>query len=149
MRRSAAAGALAAGLALGPAAGARAPAATPAVAGGPAVAGARRAAAARVGSGPARLLVTATEFRLSLSRPVLQRGRAIVELANRGQDGHDLVVRRLSPSGHETGVVRRLAEVRAGGLGTLRTRLPAGRYVLFCSLPGHRAAGMHARLRVR
>lgn len=101
------------------------------------------------GSPPARLLVTATEFRLGLSRATVTAGPAIVQLANRGQDGHDLVLRRLDARGRESGPRRALPETAAGGLATRALTLPPGGYVLFCSLPGHRALGMHARLRVR
>ncbi len=98
---------------------------------------------------PARLLTTATEFRLALSRTTLTAGPALVQLANRGEDGHDLVLRRLGPSGGPTGPAARAPEVAPGALATLRVTLRPGRYLLFCSLPGHRAAGMQARLRVR
>lgn len=107
------------------------------------------AAGAGTAGSPARLLVTATEFRLGLSRATVTAGPAIVQLANRGQDGHDLVLRRLDARGRESGPRRALPETAAGGLATRALTLPPGRYVLFCSLPGHRALGMHARLRVR
>lgn len=98
---------------------------------------------------PARLLVTATEFRFALSRATLRPGRAILQLADRGEDAHDLVLRRLDARGREHGVRRTLAETQPGAVTTRTFTLPAGRYVLFCSLPGHRRRGMQARLRVR
>ena len=45
---------------------------------------------------PARLLVYAQEWSLWPSRPSVHAGRVIVQLWNRGQDAHDLRVRRLS-----------------------------------------------------
>ncbi len=107
------------------------------------------------GAGPsataaARLLVTATEFRFTLSRSALAAGPAIVQLSNRGQDRHDLVIRRLSRRGRQIGAAPRGAPQAAPGAVLERAyRLPPGRYVVFCSLPGHRRAGMQARLVVR
>ncbi len=101
-------------------------------------------------AGPARLLVTATEYRFALSRSALVAGPAIVQLSNRGQDAHDLVVRRLSRSGRQVGAAPARAPQAAPGTVLERTyRLTPGRYVLFCSLPGHRRAGMQARITVR
>ena len=44
---------------------------------------------------PARLQVGAEEFRYSLSRQSIKAGPAIVELANFGEDEHDLRLRRV------------------------------------------------------
>lgn len=98
---------------------------------------------------PGRLLVTATEFRLALSRATLPAGRAIVQLSDRGQDPHDLVARRLDRHGRPTGPAQPVPLARPGTVSTARLTLRAGRWLLFCSLPGHRARGMQARLRVR
>jgi hypothetical protein len=94
---------------------------------------------------PARLLVSASEFRFTLSRSRIQRGRAIVQLLNRGEDDHDLRLRRISRNGNP---VARWAITRPGDLSQLSLRLSPGRYRLWCSLPGHRAAGMSTALRV-
>jgi hypothetical protein len=92
---------------------------------------------------PARVLVEATEFRFTLSRTTVKPGRAIIQLAIRGEDPHDLrVVRR----GAATASV---AETLPGGVGEWRGRLKRGRWTLYCSLPGHRKAGMRATLTVR
>jgi hypothetical protein len=89
---------------------------------------------------PARLLVQSTEFHLALSRTRLRAGIAVIELSNRGEDPHDLRIR-----GRRGGV----RETVAGGLGQWRTHLRPGRYVLYCSLPGHERLGMRAVLTVR
>lgn len=91
---------------------------------------------------PARVMVEAREFSLGLSRTVLTAGPAIVQLAVRGEDGHDLAI-----SGG--GSVRRIAETRPGRTADWRGTLKKGRYRLYCTLPGHQAAGMRATLRVR
>jgi hypothetical protein len=106
----------------------------------PAAADARRRAPA-----PARLLVEAREFDLTLSRPALAAGPAIIQLAVRGEDAHDLRIARADGRG----AVRAIAETRSGETADWRGTLKRGRYRLFCSLPGHEAAGMRAALRVR
>jgi hypothetical protein len=93
---------------------------------------------------PARLLVEAREFTLTLSRAKLKSGRAIVQLANRGEDPHDLRLARIR--GHRGG---RIGETLPGEVGEWTGRLRRGRYRLYCTLEGHRAAGMRATLRVR
>lgn len=106
--------------------------------------------ASRAAAPPARAMVTATEFRFALSRTTLPAGRALVQLANRGQDAHDLVLRRLDRHGHvvSTASARPVATL-PGGVTTVAVTLRPGRYMLFCSLPGHRARGMQAHLTVR
>lgn len=93
---------------------------------------------------PGRLLVTAREWSLSLSRPKLDSGKAIVDLYNYGEDPHDL---RLQRGGSKR--VYKFAEVEPGEGGRLEMKLRrASRYRLWCSLPNHAELGMKARLRV-
>jgi hypothetical protein len=93
---------------------------------------------------PARVQVSADEFRYALSRPAFRSGPAIVELVNYGEDEHDLRLRRVG--GTRT---YRIGTVRPGAVGTLEARLRPGRFVLWCSLADHRSRGMTARLDVR
>jgi hypothetical protein len=92
----------------------------------------------------ARLGVTAREWSLVLSRPVLAAGPAIVELQNLGEDAHNLRIERVDGSGAPLSVP--LAE--AGKVESGSGSLAAGRYKVYCALPGHDAAGMHATLDV-
>jgi hypothetical protein len=112
------------------------------------VAAAVPAAAGAAARAPARLMVEAREFSLILSRPVLKAGPAIVQLAVRGEDGHDL---RLVPLGRGArgAHARAIPETRPGETADWRGRLSRGRWKLYCSLPGHEQAGMRAVLRVR
>ena len=89
---------------------------------------------------PARLLVEATEFHYTLSRTTLRAGRAVIQLAIRGEDPHDLRIARVHV---------RIPETLPGGVGEWSGRLKRGRYKLYCSLPGHQKAGMRAYIRVR
>jgi hypothetical protein len=96
---------------------------------------------------PSRLLVSADEYRLTLSRERLAAGRAIVQLLNRGEDDHDLRLRRIV-SGRSPAEAVRLEVAAPGKLVERTVRLRRGRYRLWCSLPGHRRLGMRALLRV-
>ena len=105
-------------------------------------------AVAAVGSrsrAPSRLLVSGDEYSLTLSRKSLNRGPALIQFLNRGEDPHDLRLRRIGASASHT---ISAPEVRPGGLVELDPHLRAGRYRLWCSLPGHSRRGMHALLRV-
>jgi hypothetical protein len=93
---------------------------------------------------PARLGVTAKEFRFSLSRTTLKRGPAVIELDNFGEDVHDLRLRRIG--GTRT---YGLAVTKPGERRELDVRLRPGVYRLWCSVADHRARGMYARFRVR
>jgi hypothetical protein len=104
----------------------------------PASSGARRPA-------PARVQVVAEEFSLALSRRTLRAGPAIVELANFGEDPHDLKLRR-QVRGAPTLTI---PEVEPGRQAQLRARLAPGRFALWCSLADHRQRGMRAFLTVR
>jgi plastocyanin len=89
----------------------------------------------------ARLGVTAREWSLVLSRSTLAAGRAIVQLKNIGEDAHNLRIESAS-----TSLDVPLAE--SGEVQEVDGTLPAGDYKVYCSLPGHEAAGMRARLTV-
>jgi hypothetical protein len=101
-------------------------------------------ASAPAAPAPSRLLVESREFNLVLSRSWVKRGTAIVQLANRGEDPHDLRWRRVGRRGGG-----RIAETLPGEVGEWEGRLRRGRYRLWCTLEGHRRLGMRATLRVR
>jgi hypothetical protein len=93
---------------------------------------------------PARVQVVAKEFSLALSRPWVKAGPAIVELANFGQDPHDLRLQRLGGA-----KVYGTPVVQPGAVYDLSLRLLPGRYRLWCSLGDHRARGMVTTLVVK
>jgi hypothetical protein len=101
-------------------------------------------ASAPAAPAPSRLLVESREFNLVLSRSSVKAGDAIVQLVNRGEDPHDLRLRRVG--GRASGAI---AETLPGELGEWEGRLRRGRYRLWCTLEGHRDLGMRAVLRVR
>lgn len=93
---------------------------------------------------PARVQVVAQEFRFSLSRQTVKAGWAVIELANMGQDAHDLVLLRADGS-----PVLRWPTAQPGAVVDRRVKLRKGLYRLICSVANHRALGMVATLRVR
>ena len=106
-------------------------------------------AAAPAEAAPARMLVTADEWSLVLSRRKVKAGVVELQLYNRGEDAHDLAARRIARDGERVGRTFRVRETRPGDLGEATWRLNSGKYSLWCTLPGHRAAGMRATLRAR
>ncbi len=100
--------------------------------------------AAPAAAAPSRLLVEAREFNLTLSRAKLKPGTAIVQLANRGEDPHDLRITRIGK-----GKRGAIAKTSPGEVGEWEGRLRKGRYRLTCTIEGHTALGMKAYLRVR
>jgi hypothetical protein len=92
---------------------------------------------------PARVQVVAQEFSYSLSRTKVRAGRVIVELVNRGQDTHDLDMRRIGGTR-----IFRFPDVQPGQVVDREWRLAPGRYKLWCAVADHNERGMHAVLRV-
>jgi plastocyanin len=90
---------------------------------------------------PARVQVVAQEYSFGLSRLHVTAGSAVIELANFGQDPHDLRVQR-NGSRHIAG----LGDVTPGKRGELTLRLAPGRYSFWCSIADHRQLGMRATL---
>ncbi|HTU97415.1 MAG TPA: hypothetical protein VMF14_16330 [Solirubrobacteraceae bacterium] len=99
------------------------------------------------GRAPSRLLVYAQEWSLWPSRPSVKPGTVIVQLWNRGQDAHDLRVRRLR-HGAMVGRAQGEAVTQSGKLSQATWHLSAGTYELYCSMPGHLKKGMHTRITV-
>lgn len=103
---------------------------------------------AEVETPPARLLVYAQEWSLWPSRSTVKPGRVIVQLWNRGQDAHDLRIRRLDRRGIMVGRTQGVGVTDSGQIRQATWHLSKGAYELYCSMPGHMKLGMHARLRV-
>lgn len=106
-------------------------------------------ATATTRSAPARMLVYAQEWSLWASRPTVPHGTLIVQVWNRGQDAHDVHIRRLGGHGRLVGRAQRVDTTLSGARSQATWHLRAGRYELYCSLPGHYQLGMHTVLLVR
>jgi hypothetical protein len=94
-------------------------------------------------SGPARVQVTALEFEYRLSRLRVPEGKLLLELANFGEDEHDLALRRVGGT-----KVFALPKTLPGERRTVVLRLRPGRYRLWCRVGDHAVRGMYASLRV-
>jgi uncharacterized cupredoxin-like copper-binding protein len=95
--------------------------------------------------GPARATSIGTSLKESsviLGRLSAPHGKIKFVVHNYGQDDHDLVVRRHGVQYAATG------RIASGGDATLTVTLKRGTYNVYCSLPGHRQAGMWVKLRV-
>ena len=92
---------------------------------------------------PTRIQVTGREFGLVLSRLRLPTGPSIVQFVNRGEDDHDLRFRRVGGT-----YTYRVPVTRPGSYTNVNARFYRGTYRFWCSLPGHREAGMTASLSV-
>jgi hypothetical protein len=90
--------------------------------------------------------VTAKEFSLLLSRPVVDHGRVGIQLRNAGEDPHNLqIAREDSP----LAVLLGFPTLPPDENDRRFEDLTPGRYVLWCSLEGHQALGMSTTLDVR
>jgi plastocyanin len=87
-----------------------------------------------------RFDVTATEMRYTPSGIAVAAGDVPVVLQNRGTVIHDLRIE---------GKPSLLLEASSGQTSTATWPLAKGRYRFYCSIPGHRAAGMEGVLEVR
>lgn len=92
--------------------------------------------------GPTRdtLELEATEMRFDPKTIAVAAGRVPVVLRNAGIVVHDLRIE---------GKPRFLVEAWPGQTGTATWELAEGRYQIYCSIEGHRAAGMEGLLEVR
>jgi nitrite reductase (NO-forming) len=82
--------------------------------------------------------VTEKEFKISLAPSALHAGPVTFQIKNTGALAHDLAI--------VGGPKSRL--IPAGGTGTLTTTLKAGPVELYCSVPGHKQAGMDVKTTV-
>lgn len=92
--------------------------------------------------GPTRdvLELDASEFRYDPENIAVEAGRVPVVLRNVGLVIHDLRIE---------GKPTFLVEAKAGETATATWDLPEGRFEIYCSIEGHRAAGMEGILEVR
>ena len=83
--------------------------------------------------------VSESEFKIVLSSTQLKAGPITFEAKNDGRIPHDLAIK-------QTGDKTKL--IQPGGTAELKVTLKAGTYELYCSVPGHEAAGMKLNITV-
>jgi uncharacterized cupredoxin-like copper-binding protein len=91
---------------------------------------------------PRTITVSGTEFAFALSATELEPGSYVFELRNEGQLGHDLAIE--GPGIDET----KTPVIDPGATAELDVELESGAYELWCTVPGHRDAGMEAEVSV-
>lgn len=87
---------------------------------------------------------TPLPYRIKLSATAIDCGRVIVEQQNVGEDPHDLVVKKTG----DLSTSFFFAPLDPGLTARQDLDLTRGSWVLYCSLPGHREAGMERTLTV-
>ena len=91
---------------------------------------------------PKSVPVTETEFKISLPQESLSPGRYTFDLKNDGQTQHDLVVNGPGVDDEKTPVID------GGETAKLTVELKSGTYEFYCSVPGHKQAGMDVKVNV-
>jgi uncharacterized cupredoxin-like copper-binding protein len=94
-------------------------------------------------SGGRTVPVSESEFKIEVPAKKLPPGKFTFTVRNAGKIQHDLVVRGSGVKG-----TAKTPLLNAGQSRKLTVTLAAGTYTLYCSVPGHRAAGMVAKLTV-
>ena len=82
--------------------------------------------------------VTETEFKITLATSTLKAGPVTFDIKNVGKIQHDVAI----VGGPKTKLIN------PGGTATLTTTLKSGPLELYCTVPGHKAAGMDLKLTV-
>jgi uncharacterized cupredoxin-like copper-binding protein len=83
--------------------------------------------------------VSETEFKITLASTNLKAGEITFEAKNDGKIPHDLAIK---------GTSDKTELISPGGTAELKVTLKAGKYELFCTVPGHEAAGMKLNITV-
>ena len=91
---------------------------------------------------PRSVPVKESEFKIELPSTSLSPGNYTFDLTNDGHIGHDLVV-------DGPGVIDKKTPVIDGGkTAKLTVELKSGTYDFYCSVPGHKQAGMDVKVKV-
>jgi uncharacterized cupredoxin-like copper-binding protein len=101
---------------------------------------------AAVTRGPSTVVMTDYEFH---PRDVRVRRGETLTVLNEGGIAHNLKVERGPNARRETDELAGTSSFLKGDSEQLRIDLPPGKYVLVCTVPGHREIGMTGTLTVR
>jgi len=91
---------------------------------------------------PKIVAVTEVEFKIELPSTTVAPGTYTFDLTNKGQVGHDLVFNGPGVDNEKTPVID------PGKTAKLTVDLKTGTYDVYCSVPGHKQAGMDVKLKV-
>ncbi|HEX3669014.1 MAG TPA: plastocyanin/azurin family copper-binding protein [Acidimicrobiia bacterium] len=92
-------------------------------------------------SAAASVPVSETEFKITFPKSTIAAGSYSFEVKNDGKIQHDLVV-------EGNGVDEKTPTIDPGKSATLKVDLKPGTYDVYCSIPGHKQAGMDLKLTV-
>ena len=99
------------------------------------------AATTTTASAPTSVTATETEFKIALPKTTVPAGAYDITVKNDGNIEHDLVVKG-------NGVDEKTADIAPGESASLDVDLKPGTYDVYCSIPGHKQAGMDLKLTV-
>jgi len=99
------------------------------------------AATTTTASAATEMPATETEFKIALPKTTVAAGSYTFEVKNDGKIEHDFVVKG-------EGVDEKTPTIGAGKTATLKIDLKPGTYDVYCSIPGHKQAGMDLKLTV-
>ena len=88
-----------------------------------------------------KVAVSETEFKIALDPSSVSAGRVSFDVANDGKIPHDFVIKG-------NGVDEKTSTLAAGDSATLTVDLKPGTYDVYCSIPGHKEAGMDVKLTI-
>ena len=88
-----------------------------------------------------RVSVSETEFKITLAETTLDAGSYEFDAKNTGKLPHDLAI-------DGPGVDEKTPVFNAGQSSTLKVTLKPGTYDFYCSVPGHKQAGMDLKVKV-
>jgi nitrite reductase (NO-forming) len=108
------------------------------VSAGAAAAPAATTTTAKPAAKPQTIQVTEKEFKITLAPASLHAGPVTFQIKNTGKLPHDLAV----VGGPKSSLIQ------PGGTATLQTTLKSGPIELYCSVPGHKQAGMDLKQKV-
>ena len=91
---------------------------------------------------PKSVPVTEVEFKIGLPSTSLAPGTYTFDLTNKGRVGHDLVFNGPGVNNEKTPVID------PGKTAQLTVELKSGTYDVYCSVPGHKQAGMDVKVSV-
>jgi uncharacterized cupredoxin-like copper-binding protein len=86
-----------------------------------------------------KVSVSETEFKITLPSTSFKAGQITFDVKNAGKIPHDLAIK---------GTSDKTKLIQAGGTAQLTVTLKAGTYELYCTVPGHEAAGMKQNITV-
>jgi uncharacterized cupredoxin-like copper-binding protein len=105
--------------------------------------GAEKPGAAAPAAPAHTVAATESEFKIALASATVPAGKITFDVKNAGKIQHDFVV-----SGPGVPASAKTPLIDAGASANVSVTLAAGKYTIYCSVPGHRAAGMVTTLTV-